>query len=171
MSKFLIFLSIVQYYLVIITKYASSAPWIVTRQPKIYLLQLHRFSIQTLTSEFCSSFHILPIILSFSSFMSPQKKKKCHVSLDYKTIMTVPGLSVAIPNATRRTLSYELPVICSNLQTIIIVASLDLISPKTDKCHINRSHAKLECFKVKVEILSETMENLMEQTLETRLPN
>lgn len=90
----------------------------------------------------------------------PTREKECHVSLDDETIMAVPDLSMAIPDAPWCTLPYEFPSICANLQAVPIVPSFILITHESEECHIYRRHAKLKGFKVKAKILTKTMKHL-----------
>ena len=87
-------------------------------------------------------------------------EEKCHVPLDNETVMAVPDLPVAISDASWGTLPYELPAICTNLQTVAVITGITFIAHKTEECHVHRSHAKLECFEVKAKVLAKTMENL-----------
>lgn len=93
----------------------------------------------------------------------PTGEEKCHVSLDNETIMAVPDLSMAIPDAPWSTLPYEFPSICTNLQAVTIVPCFILITHETKECHIYRGHAKLKGFEVKAKILTKTMEDLNKQ--------
>ena len=77
--------------------------------------------------------------------------------------MTVPNLPVAISDAPWSTLPYELPSIRPNLKTVTVVSCLSFIAHETEECHVNWSHAELECFEVEAEILAETMENLIKK--------
>lgn len=80
--------------------------------------------------------------------------------------MAVPDLAVAISNATGSTFPYEFPAICAHLQTVAVVAGFILVAHETQKCHVDRGHAKLECFEVKAEIFTETMEYLINEQQE-----
>ena len=93
-------------------------------------------------------------------------EEKCHVPLDDEPVVAVPNLPVAISDAPWSTLPYELPSIRPNLKTVTVVLCLSFIAHETEECHVNWSHAVLECFKVEAEILAETMENLIKKKKE-----
>jgi hypothetical protein len=100
----------------------------------------------------------------------PTREEKCHISLNYETVMTIPDLPVAISDTSRGTLPYKFPAISSDLKAIAIIPSLSLITHETEECHINRGHAKLESFKVKAEVLTKTMEDLTKKKKRTSHP-
>lgn len=93
-------------------------------------------------------------------FLVSSGEEKCHVSLYYEAIMAVSDLLVAIPNASRVALPDKFSVISSNLEAVTVVLSFCFIPHETQKRHVNRSHPKLECFKMETEILTKTMEDL-----------
>lgn len=92
----------------------------------------------------------------------PTREKKCHTSLDDKTVVAVPNLTMAIPDTSWSALPNHLPSICPNFKAIPIISSLILVSHETKECHVNRSHPKLESFKMKAEVLPKAMEYLPE---------
>lgn len=65
-----------------------------------HLTQLQRFGMHTPPSGVCCSFHILPVTLSFSSFLSPPEKK----SAMFRCIMRPSWLSLTFrwPSLTLR---------------------------------------------------------------------
>lgn len=65
-----------------------------------HLIQLQRFGMHTPPSGVCCSFHILPVTLSFSSFLSPPEKK----SAMFRCIMRPSWLSLTFrwPSLTLR---------------------------------------------------------------------
>lgn len=74
--------------------------------------------------------------------------------------MAVPDFPVTITDAAWGAFKYKFSAICSNLKAIAIVPSLCFITHETEKCHVDRGHAKLESFKVKAKILTKAMEDL-----------
>nr|GMD49644.1 hypothetical protein B296_00031614 [Ipomoea batatas] len=100
-------------------------------------------------------------------FPVPARKEKCHVPLNNKAIVTVPDLAMAIPNTSWSALPYQLSTICSYLQTVGVITCFVFITHKPEKSHVNRGHAKLECLKVKAEILTKTMEDLTDERTHT----
>lgn len=93
-------------------------------------------------------------------FPIPTREEKCHVALYYEAIMAVSNLLVAIPYASWVSFPYDLSAISSNLKAVCVVPSFCFIPHETEECHINRSHTKLEGFKMETEVLTKAVENL-----------
>jgi hypothetical protein len=74
--------------------------------------------------------------------------------------MAVPNLPVAISYTPWHAFPNKFPTISPNLQAVAVIPSFCLITHESEECHINRSHPKLESFKMKAEILAKTVENL-----------
>lgn len=107
-----------------------------------------------------------PCDAKFELFPISSREEKGHVALNNETIMTISDLPVTISNASWCALPDELPAISSNLQAIAVVPSFCLITHKTKKCHINRSHTKLKCLKMETKILSKAVKDLTDMAKE-----
>jgi hypothetical protein len=81
--------------------------------------------------------------------------------------MAVSNFPVAIPYASWVALPNQFPTISSNLQAIGVVSSVAFIAHESEECHINRSHAELEGFKMETEVLTKTVEDLTRTIKET----
>ena len=76
--------------------------------------------------------------------------------------MTVPHLPVAVPDAPGGALPYHLPAIGPDLKAVTVVPRLIFVSHETEEGHVHWCHPKLEGLKVQTEVLSETMEHLIQ---------
>ena len=74
--------------------------------------------------------------------------------------MTIPDFLMAISNTSGGALPCQFPAMSPDFKAVAIIPSISLITHETEKCHVNRGHAKLESFKVKAEVLTKTMEDL-----------
>jgi hypothetical protein len=100
-------------------------------------------------------------------FPIPTREEKCHVPLYNEAIMAVSNFPVAVPYASWVALPSQFSTISSNFQAIGVVSSIVFITHETEECHINRSHAKLEGFKMETEVLTKTVEDLTRTIKET----
>ena len=83
--------------------------------------------------------------------------------MNNETVMAISDFPVAIANTSWCTLPNEFPAICPNFKAVAVVTSLVLITHKSKECHVNRSHAKLESFEVKAEVLAKTIKYLCKE--------
>lgn len=86
-------------------------------------------------------------------------EEESHVSLNYESVVAVSHFPVAVSDASRRSLPYQLPTVSADLEAVAIVPSLVLVSHEPQERHIHRSHSQLERLEVEAEILPETMEH------------
>ena len=70
---------------------------------------------------------------------------------------------VAVTDASRGAFPYHLPTVTANLEAVGVVPCFVLVAHETKESHVYRCHAELEGLKVQTEVLSETMEHLIQQ--------
>lgn len=76
--------------------------------------------------------------------------------------MAISNFLMAVSYASGVSLPYLFTSIPSYLQTIAVGSSFSFVAHEPEKCHVNRSHTKLEGFKMKTEVLTKTVEDLPE---------
>lgn len=76
--------------------------------------------------------------------------------------MAVSNFLVAVSYASWAALPYLFPSIPSYLQAVAVAPSFSFVAHEPEECHVNRSHTKLEGFKMETEVLTKTVEDLPE---------
>lgn len=74
--------------------------------------------------------------------------------------MTVSDFLMAISNASRAALPYLSASVSTYLQAVAVAPGFSFVAHEAEERHVNRSHTKLESFKVETEVLTETVEDL-----------
>lgn len=75
-------------------------------------------------------------------------EEKGHVTLDDKTVETVPDLPVTVPNTPWHSLPNHLPPISPNLKTVTVVLRLIIVAHKPQERYVHWRHAELESFEM-----------------------
>ena len=67
---------------------------------------------------------------------------------------------MAVPNASRHSLSYHLPTISAYFETVAVVLGLIIIAHESQEYYVDKSHSELESFEMQTKVLTKTIENL-----------